>query len=321
MWEHWRQDWIYRLLAVGLAIILWIYVTGEQNPTGAKVVRVPLETVNLKEGLVVADRPEDVQVRVEGRKAVINNLLPRDVHAYVDLREAKVGDNLLPVRIEAPEGINVIHINPSQVAVKIDKIDQIQLPVQVSLVGTPAGGYRALEPVIKPSQVIVSGSASILKSIGRVYVEAQIDQARGNFLAQLPVKVADRDGHSLEEWLSLNPQVVETFIPVVQDMPSKVVAVRPQLVGEVVGGYIIDRVILQPEVVEVFAPYNLLASLDYINTAPINIGGATKNVTVETNLEIPSGVQVGSFPRVRVVVEIKKADVQSKDAVNSGRTS
>ncbi|WP_258358700.1 CdaR family protein [Moorella sulfitireducens] len=308
MLEHFRQDWIYRLLAVALAVILWIYVTGEQNPTGQKVVLVPLETENLGEGLVVADRPEEVQVRVEGRKATISNLLSRDVHAYVNLRDAKVGDNLLPVRVEVPEGVNVVHVNPGQVTIKIDKIEEVQLPVQVNLLGTPASGYRALEPVLKPSQVVVSGSAAILKSIGRVYVEAKIDQASGNFLAQLPVKLADQEGQPLQEWLTVSPQVIETFIPVVQDMPSKILPVRPQLAGEVAEGYTIDRIILQPEVVEVFAPYNHLASFDYINTAPINIAGATKNITVETNLEIPAGVQVGNFPRVRVVIEIKKAN-------------
>ncbi|CEP69304.1 YbbR-like [Moorella glycerini] len=307
MREHFRQDWIYRLLAVALAIILWMYVTGEQNPTGEKVVRVPLETENLREGLVVADRPAEVQVRVEGRKAAVNTLLSRDVHAFVSLREAKVGDNLLPVRVEVPEGINVIHVNPSQVTIKLDKIEQVQLPVQVNLLGTPVSGYRALEPVIKPSQVVVSGSAETLKSIGRVYVEAKIDQASGNFLAQLPVKLADREGRPLQEWLTVSPEVVETFVPVVQDMPSKFLAVRPQLAGEPAKGYAVQRVILQPEVVEVFAPYNHLAALDYINTAPINIAGAMKNVTAETNLEIPAGVQVSSFPRVRVVVEIGKA--------------
>ncbi|GAF25465.1 CdaA regulatory protein CdaR [Moorella thermoacetica] len=307
MLEHFRQNWGYRLMAVILAIILWMYVTGEQNPTGETVVRVPLETENLSSGLVVADRPAEVQVRVEGRKAAVANLLPRDVHAYADLRDAKVGDNVLPVRVDVPEGINVIHVNPAQVTIRVEKIEDIQLPVQVSLLGSPASGYRALEPVLKPSQVIISGPAAALKEIGRVYVEAKIDQASGNFLAQLPVKIADREGRPMQTWLTVNPDTVETFIPVVQDMPSKMLPVRPRLTGEPAKGYAIQRVTLQPEVVEAFAPYSQLAALDYLNTAPINIAGAKKNVTVETNLEIPSGVQLSSFPRVRVVVEIGPA--------------
>lgn len=320
MLEHFRQNWVYRLLAIILAIILWMYVTGEQNPTGEKVIHVPLETEDLREGLVVADRPAEVQVRIEGRKIAVSSLLPRDVHAYVNLLNARVGDNLLPVRVEVPEGINIIHVNPDQVNIKVDKIEQVQLPVQVTLLGAPASGYRALEPVLKPSQVVISGSAATLKSIGRVYVEARIDQASGNFLAQLPVMLADREGRPLQEWLTIKPEVVETFIPVVQDMPSKTLAVRPQLVGEPAKGYAVQRVILQPEVVEVFAPYNHLAALDYINTAPVNIAGATKNVTVEANLEIPAGVQVSSFPRVRVVVEIGRAGNPNSGAASPGST-
>ncbi len=319
MLEHLRQNGIYRLLAVVIAIILWMYVTGEQNPSKEAVIRVPLETENLARELVVAGRPDEVQVRVEGRRATVDNLLSRDVHAYVNLRDVKVGANDLPVRVEVPAGINIVHINPAQVTVKIDKIEQAQFPVQVALLGTPASGYRALEPVLKPSQVLISGAAGALKDIGRVYVEAKIDQASGNFLAQLPVKLADREGRPLQEWLTVDPEVIETFIPVVQDMPSKILAVRPQLTGEPAPGYAVQRVILQPEVVEVFAPYNYLAALDYINTAPVNIAGVTKNLTVDTTLEIPAGVQVSNFPRVRVVVEIGKASAPAAAPAPSGR--
>lgn len=305
--EHFRQNWGYRLLAVVLSLITWMYVTGEQNPMGETVVRVPLETKNLSENLVVAESPASIQVRLEGRKMVVNSLLPREVHAYVDMQHAQAGDNLLPVQIDVPEGVNVIDIKPAEAKIKVERIEQAQFPVQVNLAGAPASGFRVLEPVIKPSQVVVSGPAGVLKGIGRVYVEAEIDRASGNFMAYLPVKLTNREGQALQQWLNINPPAIEVFIPVIQDLPAKTVAVRPQLAGEPAEGYAIERVILQPEVVEVFAPYSQLADLDYINTAPIDITGARKQVIRETTLEIPPGLQISTFPRVRVIVEIEEA--------------
>ncbi|MGB9661157.1 MAG: CdaR family protein [Moorellaceae bacterium] len=294
----------YRLLAVILAVVLWLYVTSEQNPNTEYVVRIPLESENLGEGLVVADLPAEVQVRVEGRKGLITNLLPKDIKAYVDLRAAKVGENTLPVQVSLPDGVALVRVNPPQVKVKVEQVKEVQFPVQAHLNGTPAGGYRALEPIIKPSQVVVSGPDDTLKDVGKVYVEVNLDQARGNYLAQLPVKVVDREGRALGRWLTVTPNSVEVFVPVVQDMPDKMLTIRPRLIGEPAPGYQIKRVILEPAVVEVFAPYNLLANLDYLNTTPINIGGARKNIIVESDLEIPQGVQLSSFPRVRVIVEI-----------------
>jgi len=305
--EHFRQNWGYRLLAVVLSLITWMYVTGEQNPMGETVLRVPLETQNLSEDLVVAESPAGIQVRLEGRKMVVNSLLPREVHAYVDMQHAQTGDNFLPVQVEVPEGISIIDIKPAEAKIKVERIEQAQFPVQVSLTGAPASGFRVLEPVIKPSEVVISGPAGVLKGIGRVYVEAGIDQASGNYMAYLPVKLTNREGQTSQQWLDINPPAIEVFIPVIQDLPAKTVAIRPQLAGEPAEGYAIERVILQPEVVEVFAPYSQLADLDYINTAPINIAGAKKQVVRETTLEIPPGVQISIFPRVRVIIEIKEA--------------
>ncbi|SMB90817.1 YbbR domain-containing protein [Thermanaeromonas toyohensis ToBE] len=306
MLERWRENLGVKLLAVTLALILWLYVTSEQNPTTEHVVRIPLEVENLSAGLVVANLPSEVQIRLEGRKGQIKNLLPRDIRAYVDLRAARVGENTLPVQVTLPEGVRLVRVNPAQVTVKVEQVQEVSLPVQVNLNGEPAGGYRALDPILKPSQVIVSGPEALLKEIGKVYVEVKLDQARGNYLAQLPVQVVDREGHPLSRWLTLKPESVEVFVPVVQDMPSRMVAIRPRLVGEPAAGYQIKRVILHPEVVEVLAPYNVLATLDNLYTTPINIAGARKNIIVESQLEIPPGVQLSSFPRVRVIVEIER---------------
>jgi len=304
MLKHFRQNLGYRILSVVLAIVIWIYVTGEQKPTGETVIRVPLEIENLSEDLVVSDSPSSIQVRLEGRKAVVSNLIPRDVHARVNMINAKTGENIIPVEVEVPDGVNVISVKPSQIKIKVEKMEYTQVQVQVSLVGEPASGYRVLEPVIKPTEVVISGPAGLLKEIGGAYVEAEIDQASGNYLAYLPVRLRDKEGHPLSQWLEINPPVVETFVPVVQDMPSKILSIQARLEGEPAGGYAIRRVILQPSVVEVFAPYEQLKELNYISTAPINISGARREVVRETNLDIPPGVQVSIFPRVRVIVEV-----------------
>ncbi|MCG0278313.1 MAG: hypothetical protein L5656_07250 [Thermanaeromonas sp.] len=306
MLERWRENLGVKLLAVALALILWFYVTSEQNPTTEQVLRVPLEVENLSAGLVVVDLPSEVSLRVEGRRGQIQNLLPRDIRAYVDLRVARVGENTLPVQVTLPEGIRLVRVNPSQVTVKVEQVKEISFRVQASLNGEPASGYRVLEPVIKPSEVIVSGPEAFLKEIGKVYVEVNMDQARGNYLAQLPVQIADREGRPLSRWLTTKPENVEVFVPVVQDMPSRMVTIRPRLVGEPAPGYEVKRVILHPEVVEVLAPYDILSSLDSLYTTPINIAGARKNVTAESELEIPAGVQLSSFPRVQVIVEIER---------------
>ncbi|MDN5347583.1 MAG: hypothetical protein PWP65_1147 [Clostridia bacterium] len=304
MWKNWRQNFGYRIFSILAAVTLWLYVTGEQNPVGQNILSVPLETENLAEGLVVAERPSEIQVRVEGRKNVIARLSPRDIQAVVDLRNARVGENRLPVKVALPEGVNLVNLNPAEVKVRIDRSSEVQLPLKVNLIGMPASGFKTMEPILKPSQVLVSGPEETLRSIGRVFVEADIDQARGHYVAQLPVKVVDRDGRPMQRWVTVKPETAEIFIPVVRDQPSKIVPIRPKLAGEPAKGYVVRRVVLEPEVLEIFGSYELLATIDYLNTMPVEINGARKNIVSETNIDLPPGILLSSFPRVRVVVEI-----------------
>ncbi|HHP50807.1 MAG TPA: hypothetical protein ENM97_02820 [Moorella mulderi] len=305
MWENFKRDWPYKLLSLAIAMGLWLYVAYAQNPLGERIFRIPIEVENLSEGLVMAEKPGEVQIRVEGPKELLGALQSRDFRAVINLQGAQVGDNTFPVRVEAPEGVRVISINPPQVAVRVERVEEIQMPVEVSLIGTPASGYRLLVPFLKPSQVLVKGPGGALKNITRVYVEAKIDQATGNFSAQLPVRVAGREGYGAD-LVSVYPSAVEVFIPIVRDMPSKVIIIKPQIVGQPAPGYAVLRVVVHPSTVEVFAPYEVLAPIDFIPTSPISIEGASKTVIQESSLEIPPGLQVSEFPRPKVVVEIGK---------------
>src|SRR3972149_12180694 len=83
--------WQLKLLSLGFAIFLWIFVASEEK--AETVVSVPIEFGRVPPGLeIVSSDNDSVDVRVHGLRSVLNRLDGRGLRATVDLREARPGE-------------------------------------------------------------------------------------------------------------------------------------------------------------------------------------------------------------------------------------
>ncbi|WP_192868137.1 CdaR family protein [Calderihabitans maritimus] len=296
----------YKIISVFLALLLWLYVTEEQHPNMDNVINVPLEVRGLASGLVIEDKPASVKVRVQGREELVANLTSRDLQAYVETSHMSAGEVVLPVQVSVPQGVQLVSITPRQVTISIDKISEVQLPVTLNISGGAASGYHLLEPVLKPSEVIVKGPRKLLEQIGGVFVEVRLDRPKQHYHKYLPVKVESQKGQYMSDWLTVVPSTVEVFIPVVADKPGKVVPIKAALQGEVAPEYRIERVVVDPETVKVYGSYEVLDKLDYIYTVPVDINGLNRDILQQVELVVPPEVTLDYNPKVKVIVHLEK---------------
>ncbi|WP_366923155.1 hypothetical protein MFMK1_000009 [Metallumcola ferriviriculae] len=313
MEKFWQRNLFLKIISLVVAIFMWLYVTGETNPTAETVINVPLETRALANDLVIEEKPVSVNVRVEGKKQVIQTLNSRDLRAVVDLRGVHFGRNMLEVEVDTPQNVDLVAIDPREVAVAIDEISDSQFPIIINFTGRPTTGYSTLEPVINPSQVIVAGPRNGLNRIYRAYVDVNLEGVSQNVLEHLPVKVEDELGNSINDIVRVVPQTVEVFIPIVKEQPGKQVAVNPVLEGEPADGFIIKRVIVEPELLKVYGDMDKLRNIQYLDTAPIDISGAEESVQQQVQLRLPTGVTPSVFTPIRVMVEIGAGEKPQED--------
>lgn len=302
--KFWQRNTVLKIISVFAAIFMWLYVSGKANPTAETVISVPLETRALASDLVIEDKPATINVRVEGKKQVIETISSRDIRAVADLHNVFLGKNTVPIQVETPQNVDIISVEPSQATIIIDEISDSQFPVTVSFTGRPASGYITLEPVLTPSQVIVAGPRNVLNKIERAYVTVNLNDVSDNILENLPVHVEDKLGNSLMEWVRVIPQTVEVFAPVVEDKPGKLVLVKPVLEGQPAPGYEIKRIIVEPEMVRVYGKMSILRDLKYLDTAGIDISDAQEDVQQQVQLRLPPGVTPSIFTPVQVFVDI-----------------
>lgn len=312
----WRNNSI-KLLSLLLAFVLWVYVSNEQNPVREKILDVTLEHTGLAQNyLITGGMPKSVRVRVQGNRNQLANLAPGDFRAVVNIPEGKTGDLALPVQVSAPAGLRVTQVSPEEVGVSVDRLVERQISVAVSLRGTPAQGYTALAPVYQPGTVIVSGPSKVVSEINQATAVVDIQSAAKDVEQTLPVNVGPFK-------VSLSPSMVRVVVPIVSAVASKTVPVWPQVTGSPANGFTVKSSSSQPASVQIFGPAEVLGAISNIRTEPVDIQGLDKNLAGEVVLVAPQGVTSVQPNRVKVQVEITKAEAppQPPPNGNSGEPS
>ena len=121
---------------------------------------VPLELKNTPPGMMVANEvPSLVDVRLSGPRTMLMNLSPKDISISVDLADLKPGltsFKRLEERLNIPSGVKVTRLSPSFVDVKLERIKEKMVPVQVVFSGVPAEGFQVSAVRVNPERVGVS---------------------------------------------------------------------------------------------------------------------------------------------------------------------
>ena len=167
-----RHLWL-KVLSVGLALLLWMVVAGEEIVE--RGLRVPLELLQVPSGLeLLGEVPTTVDVRVRGASGTLSRVGQGDVVAVLDLRTAKSGRRLFPVgpdQVRVPYGVQVVQVMPSAVALAFEASASQQVPVVPSVDGRPAAGYVVGRMTAEPPSVEVVGPESMVKRVTEVLTE------------------------------------------------------------------------------------------------------------------------------------------------------
>ena len=143
------RNWHLKLLSLVFSFLLWLFVTGEQK---AEVgYSVPLELKNVPANLMVANEvPSLVNLRISGPRTLLSNLEPSALSLSVNLRGLEPGLTTfkrLDENLNLPSALKVVRLSPSYVEVKLERIRERTVPVNVVLTGAPLPGQKVLATV------------------------------------------------------------------------------------------------------------------------------------------------------------------------------
>jgi len=167
-----RHFWL-KVLSLGVALLLWMVVSGEEIVE--RGLRVPLELQQVPANIeLLGDVPTTVDVRVRGASGTLSRVGTGDVVAVLDLRTARTGRRLFPVgpdQVRVPFGVEVVQVTPSAVAMAFELSATRQVPVAPAVDGRPAPGFVVGPLAADPRSVEVIGPESAVKRVTEVLTE------------------------------------------------------------------------------------------------------------------------------------------------------
>lgn len=169
-----RSNNFARILAVFMAIILWLFVTGDEitraTPARELWQEVPLRVENLHKDYVVTEKPASVDVTVEGLPENLEDLVIQELDVFVDLSGKEPGNHLIQVQGRAPRGVSLQAFEPEQVRIVIEEFMSDSFTVEIDFVGEPADGWKLVDYRVNPEEVMVGAPASKFELINKLLV-------------------------------------------------------------------------------------------------------------------------------------------------------
>lgn len=317
------KDWFLRLLSLGLAIVLWYFVGGEDIVN--KNVMIPVEVINLPRDLVISNQyKKEIEVSVSGPRSLVLDIGNIGLTRQVDLAHATPGTMVLENSndvIKVPRGVKVLGIQPKSVILSLDKMVQRQFPVSPVPVGMLAPDFILKAIRMEPDSISITGPQTVLSRFDVLKTkDIDISGLRGPTQLQVP--------------LELDPVIVDLIgaTTITADLDIEVETVQkkiPKLPVEVIKGGIRQRVSPATVTVTVALPKPLLRkkvdlrSLFKVTALDEKKNGQMKvQVTPAKSFEYPIRVLRVEPPVVTLIEEASAVQPQKTSAppVDSEKT-
>ena len=249
-----------------------------------------------------------VQVTLRAPQSIWQSLLSGEVpiHAIVDLTGIKAGTCTVAVQIQiATQPIRIISTTPQKFDLNLEQLVTKTLPVELSLSGQPAIGYKTGQVVLDPENVVISGPQSFVAQVKHIRANLDVTNARQTIETSLPIRAVTGSGSEVGG-ISVQPDSVQVNLPIAQQGGYRDLAVKVMITGKLASGYRLNNITAAPLTVTVYSEdIPLIESLPgYVETSTLDISGASSNIVDQLSLVLPSGVLVIGDQAVSVQIEI-----------------
>lgn len=208
------EDWSLKLLSLAIAIVLWLLVTGQNQPVTAHL-NVQLNFIRPQSLEISNDPPRTVDVMLTGSRNKLDDLTSLDLVATVDISDQHEGERVLRLadraQIALPQGIKVDGYQPSAIPIRLEEIVERQVAIEPKLEGQPAGGFEVYGVYPNKGSVSLRGPASRVNSLQKVFTESiwLVGRKESFTAANVAIDVPDPKVDLLEPVVTVNVEIGE----------------------------------------------------------------------------------------------------------------
>lgn len=314
--EKIMNNFALKVLAVVVALLLWIVVVNLEDPYTTKNFRnITVQILN-EEAIVSLDKVYEVQsggvinVKASARQSILSKLTASDIVAEADLSGLSL-TNAVSIKLSCPKYENIT-LQPDVEMLKITLEDEAtaQFKVDVNTIGTLPEGFALGDVIVRPNLIKVSGAQSLIDRISEVRVEVDVSDMTEDFKKRVEPKAYDANGKLMDNTrLTFSSSEVRVSVGINE---TKDVPVNITTKGEPYRGYHLISVEYEPKQLKITGKEEILSKITQI---PIVLDISGRNTDLETELlladYLPPGVSVvGEATSVNVKLTISKQEPQ-----------
>jgi YbbR domain-containing protein len=208
------EDWSLKLLSLAIAIVLWLLVTGQNEPVTAHL-NVQLNFIRPQSLEISNDPPRVVDVMLTGSRNKLDDLTSLDLVATVDLSDQHAGERVLRLadkaQIALPQGVKVDGFQPSAIPVRLEPIVERQVVIEPKLEGKPADGFEVYSVQPSKGSVMLRGPESRVLALQKAATESiWLGGRKESFTApNVAIDVPDPKVDLLEPVVSVDVEIGE----------------------------------------------------------------------------------------------------------------
>jgi YbbR domain-containing protein len=210
------EEWGLKLLALGITIVLWLAVTGQNRPVTLRINGVALNFLRPAGFELSNEPPSTVDITFTGSKDKLDRIEPRELIANVDLSDQKAGERSIKltvgrVKLDLQEDVQVQAFHPGSVSIRLEPIVERALEVEVKFSGKLPEGYELGPVTVSPSKVRLKGPADRVNALSKVVTETvSLDGRKENFsLTGIAINLTDPKIDMLDANVDIHVAVVE----------------------------------------------------------------------------------------------------------------
>lgn len=304
-----------KILSILVAIIVWMVIINIEDPYKEKVFTVSVETIN-EDALKSVNKVFEViegsvaQVKVRGKKSVVDKLKATDIRATADLSDLSAVNavSIVPTLTKNVSSEPVLECN-QVLKVSLEDMSKKQVKVTVVTEGTPEEGFSIGECTARPNMVEVTGGQSAISKIDSVRVTINVNGASQDFTRRQIPTAYDANGEEVvSSTLTYSVSRIKATVRVLQ---TKTIPVNIKIKGTPAKGFEFVEADCLPEKIEVAGTSKALDTINEVEI-PIDITGMkSSSGSIEQNISIqdylPDGVNVLSdYAQVSLRIELEK---------------
>lgn len=165
----------WKIGALIVSALLWIAVSAEPDLVTTRAV--PILYRNLAaQFMVTGDVPEGVRIEIRGSAAQLSSTALAETVARFDLNSIDTpGEHTFTIadsNLTLPRGVTFLRAVPSQLRLRIARMAEKDVPVQVRVNGNVAAGYRLVSATARPATVRIAGSEQRVNALSSVETDA-----------------------------------------------------------------------------------------------------------------------------------------------------